>query len=737
MAGDDDWDTPLETGSVPSGAAASPDDWGTPLDTSNAPKAPSGPKQTEGLRRLEMIPEALATGAQNLTGLPGSLQDLANKYLPNALTRPISSYFDPSVPTTPQHIFPTGSEIAKSTGLGLENRPDLTPQNAFERYGVAATEAIPSAALVAMTGGASALGSLATTEGGALSAQAAADAAPGNKWLPVVAGIVGSLGAGGVSSWVEKTLDGKQAIQDLADRQAELDSAVVEANSAKNPATRNDLAIKDANALEAQQAAQAAENIKSASQARLDSVQALADKTTQAAEEATGQTFQNTAQMIGKSKTVEDAGKALQAQARGWLDGPASQPGTMAAKLKAVSDPLEAAVPGETPVDLTNFSAALGSINKKAGSLQGLADELNSGLPARLQKALDARTGAGEAAGDLADLTGGEVPVAGGPPTWNDVRTIRTMLGDAMKDPTAVKGISQQQLGYLYKALTNDLGSAATNVGAGDLWNAYNTEASRLYGVAQGVMSKITTTGREGISPGKMASSLLRAGRNDSGDLAAIRQEIPQGADELAAAHLRQGPDAWGKLLPASQQALVPSTETTSVGVLNSALESQAKAAANAQATVESAAAEHEATVAQAQADLKAGNFARSRALQEAQRARAQASYDSAQKIAGLKQGVEEAQARVPASPTPITNFTNALNRWGSAALGIAEGPWILNHLGIHTSPEAAAAIGLGTLGAPLVGQAVKAAVKNPATLTVPLTGAVAGQNALAVPAAR
>lgn len=249
-------------------------------------------------------------------------------------------------------------------------------------------------------------------------------------------------------------------------------------------------------------------------------------------------TVKSVAKSLGSSKTLQEGGEALQDAARTWrtVDMPAKEAEAWA--------PVDAAIPATAPTDLHHFATALDDISKSAPSLQPLADRLSKRLPAQL----------------LDDLNNKTLVGLGAPAPWADVRTIRSMLGDAKSDPKLIQDIGEQNINKLYAAITQDLNVTASVHGAGDAFAAANAESTRLRGIADGPMSAIIKSpkeGAEGIKPEDAAARLLSGGKRGGTDLATLRQEIPEGLDELAASHLQTTPNAWAKLSPEAKEALV------------------------------------------------------------------------------------------------------------------------------------------------------------------------------------
>lgn len=245
------------------------------------------------------------------------------------------------------------------------------------------------------------------------------------------------------------------------------------------------------------------------------------------------------ARSLGSSGTMQEAGEFAQDAARQWLKV------ELPTKLNNVWSPVGTVMAGK-PTDLVHFDAALAGMSSKAGSLQPVADALKSNLPERLRDILQNRTSVG-------------VGVA---PSWEDVKELRTVLGDAMKNPQVIKDIPAERLATLYKSLTDDMKASARAVGphAEQLFNAANKESKRLYDFAEGPVKKIVASASRSADdplPEKAATVLLRGGKTGASDLAALRAELPHVADELAAAHLRAPKLEWTKLSPEAKTALI------------------------------------------------------------------------------------------------------------------------------------------------------------------------------------
>jgi hypothetical protein len=452
--------------------------------------------------------EALRGGAA-LLGLPGSVRNLLpsvpgfgeHSVAPEWMRRTLPELIT-GQPYSPQYA-PTVGEVEgglDALQTKLTGAPPLTPQGQVENFGGAiARGALPTAAAI-LTGAPAVPAILSAGAGGMASETARQEGAS-----PLIQFGVGALvgaGVGGAAQMTEKF------------------AATVAANNAANKSAlelatlRNDAAtarITDTAKLRAAQDAEdaakdayttnldAANTAKSdaLAKARLASAQAKSQETlnlraAQAAESAAQ------AQHLNNLRT---AGSALQDFSRDWLGN------TMPAKLSAIWDPVDATIPGDTTVRLDGFKSALQDITKDAGKLQPVADKFTSGLPKEVQGAFNQL---------LKNNKSGEFD-------WDDVRTLRTIVGDNLADPRTVRDYGSQNLNHLYGALSGDLHSAAESVGAGDLFASANAESTKLYNFAQGPLAKVIAGKTADVSADpapETVAARLRAGSSDLAELA-------------------------------------------------------------------------------------------------------------------------------------------------------------------------------------------------------------------------
>ena len=253
---------------------------------------------------------------------------------------------------------------------------------------------------------------------------------------------------------------------------------------------------------------------------------------------------------LGTSETLQQAGIALQDSARDWTN-------QLPNKLKSIWSPVDEMIPRETGVPVTNFKSSLDAITTSAGSLAPLERLLRPALPERLRSAL------------IDPIT---EDVRLGPASWNDVQKLRSTLGDAMSNPKIIQDIGQENLSRLYASVTADMRGAAGQTGDNALqaFDRANAESTRLYGIAEGPMSRIIAGSRPSAddpAPELVANRLLAAGRRGGSDLQVLRSEIPDAVDELGAAHLRLDPSGvgWSRLSPEAQVSLVPDSRDRAV----------------------------------------------------------------------------------------------------------------------------------------------------------------------------
>jgi len=491
----------------------------------------SPPPFTGAKRYLLGAPAAVGRGLVNALGFPGDLFNLAAETTGKAVAPLRNALGLPPLPSTPEPswLLPTSQMLRESRLSAPLWDTRLLPEGSGEKYGAAALEgaggALPAMALGIPPGAA-----LLSGAGGSLAGQAANDVFPGNKLAGLVAG--GTVGAFG-----QNLLTGSQARAAVAGATKKL-AAAQEAKTAADQAVLDHapvvggakIAVDDARALAAQRVADA--------QAALNTA------------------VEHVASVHGTADDFQTAGEIAQQRARAWLAK------DLPALVNEAHAPLNAVVPKGTQVPREELMRALVQQTEGGGSNQALIDVLSPKLPKVLK---DILTGGEDAAG-----------VAAVPQTWEEAMALRRHIGDTLSNPMIVKDIPAQRLAQLYAAQTADMraglgklpADATTGATPVSLFDAANDASSKLYKFAEGPLSAVVASAKASAddpAAGAVVRRLLSEGKVDGARLAALREQMPDAANEITAAALRQG--WWGKLNPQAQEALVP--DASHRGLLN------------------------------------------------------------------------------------------------------------------------------------------------------------------------
>lgn len=499
--------------------AVGPEELRTYFGLDAAPTSAQDPNPVS--RAVKMYGGAAAEGAGEFLGLPGTGLRLLNSLVPDDWKWSKDS---------PLWKIPAGSDITSAMrNAGIVDRPDAQPQDLGERLNVATAKglgsAAPSAALAAATGGASLIPELMASGGAAgLSGGGANELMPGNSAAEFIASLAGGL-TGQTLTRAAKGAFERAAVM------KELDAANVawgdiEKNGPGMAIARG--ALKDSTLAQ----------IETNKAAALDAARVRAGAREAPAKAA----IQGIADTLApKALGWQDAGDALRADAQNWYTT------KMPAALETAWSPVDAKVPQDLNMSLDSFNSALAAVNKRAGTLQPLVDKLTPSLPKSLQADF-AKILEGQGEGVVPDFT------------WSDARTLRTALGDAMRDPRIMPNMGDANLKQLYAALTDDLKTAATGAGAGKEFDVANAASKTLFGIAEGPIAKVLDSS---TASGVLAKNLVNAGKVDAADLTTLRGVVPQGMDNLASTALRNN-DAgqpladWTKLTPQTKAALIP-----------------------------------------------------------------------------------------------------------------------------------------------------------------------------------
>lgn len=497
------------------------------------------------------------------------------------------------------------SGAAITDKLGITNNPDLAPQSPGESLLAAGSRGVGSSIPFAPLGPVSTL--LAGGAGGVASDAARQVGLPG--WAQFVVGVLPGLGIGGVAATRAVAARADAASARVAETARALEEAKLAQQSAANTnpliatAARNDLtsaqvaaknAIKDATGqseaardavLEASkeqitsskrglgEALKTSDAQSAASEVLRDSHVAAAKATVNQASASADSAIEGVAADHGTSTTYQEAGTKLQSDARNWLSD------TLPAKEASAWAPVDNVVAKDSPTPLDNTMAALRQIGGKGGALSEAVNKLAPNIGNALSSVMRPFGVGGSGVG--VGSAGASIP------TWAEVRALRSAVGESLSNPMALKDIPQAQKSLLYASITKDLRNTVAqsgDVSSSDAFenlrafDAANAESSRLRSIAEGPISKIVSGPRASLAndpaPGKVAQSLLSAGRSGDTDLAALRSELPSSVDELAAAHLREAPEGWAKLSSEAQATLVPDASRRTI--LDASLDAKA-----------------------------------------------------------------------------------------------------------------------------------------------------------------
>ena len=492
----------------------------------------SAPQMTGALRIPAMVGSSLLKGALATGGIAGDLEDLAHRYITDPVLRFMGASPDVISRVNLLHL-PDTQQILEQTGrLGLTDRADLIPgwgpHPEIERYAASSAQGVGSALPFLPFGDAeAALPTIVSSGMGGAGYQYGQEHFPGEPGVPVALGTVAGLGAGSLASLGQRGTN--LLLGRLNPNAQDLRLAGVPFRSA---------ALTSGNSVTSD----------------LLGPSAPVGQTAQ----DLGHSIERQASRLGSSRSLEEAGTAAQDAARTWLTD-TTNPSALQPQLARLWAPVDAAIPGNTPTPLTNFESALQGITADGGSLHRLVEQLRPALPDRLKTSLDK-----------------SIVALGAIPSWSDVRTLRTALGDAKAVPSVLSQIGAQNIDRLYAAVTADLGEVAQANGAGDLFTTANARSTELYNFAENTVSKLISGPKPGADPKPedAAAKILAGGRRGGTDLAALRANIPSAADELASAQLRlhgledpeslgsvvssKFPQRWATLSPGAKRALFP-----------------------------------------------------------------------------------------------------------------------------------------------------------------------------------
>lgn len=482
------------------------------------------PEQMQGaLRYPAMAASALAKGALTGVGAVGDLQGMMQNAV-NPYADAVARMMGATPPTQPMRPPTMSSANLTQAGreLGAVDRPNLQPQNAGERYLSSGAEGVGSMMPFALAGPGGVIGNAirGVVQGGSagLGGQAGADLVPSypgvGRAIGSIAGLAGSGAALGIGGRIANATQGASSPTLDAYRSLGIDPSLA------GDVTGNKF-LQMAQATAAKTPFGAGP-IHTASEKAIDQW---------------GGALEDTAASLGASKTLQGAGDALQGESKNWLSQwkQASQQAWQA---------VDKEIPANTPVPATNYAQTLNAVRSQMPGAPATAKTLQ---PALSQSLLD----------NLIDDT------KSGPLSWQDMRGIRTRIGEMISDPKLVGDTGYTDLKRIYGALSDDLSSAVQAQGPNAVAAFDNASAITRNGhsFVENVLSRILKGDQ--ISPEKAAATVLNTAPNGGTLLGAIRQEMPQAADELAAYKLRDMGAATAGQQNATATRLSPGTFVT------------------------------------------------------------------------------------------------------------------------------------------------------------------------------
>jgi len=396
---------------------------------------------------------------------------------------------------------------------------------------------------------------------------------------------------------------------------------------------------------------------------------------------------------------MEQAGVPLQTKVRSWVENdlPKAQEEIMA--------PVREAIPPGTTGTLDNFHGVLQNINSDAGVLENINRGFKPSGPARAQQSLESYLNLQETAGV-------------GNPTWDDMKKLRTSIGDAIGNPKILNDVGEQNLRAMYAGLTRDMESMAASVSPEALqtFRDANAKYTKLMDFVQGPVADVISSPRasaEGLAPIPVAERVLKSG---AGNIAQLRSIAPDEISNLAAAAISK--NRWSKLEPEVQQTLVPDESLRNT--LNSALTNRDTIKAQAAQQKNSVIQPGLANMVKMKQEQQLQQIELERQLSDRKarlnemRNEAALAREEAQNAAALSKGAKKEV--LTSNMEKLVGLISG-NQLGSL-LAIA-----MPGLPDYTSNALALGLSLG----PKIYQGAKATAKNPALLVNPAIGAQAG----------
>jgi hypothetical protein len=228
-----------------------------------------------------------------------------------------------------------------------------------------------------------------------------------------------------------------------------------------------------------------------------------------------GHAVDDTANRLDPTRTAvnaQQAGETLQAAARDWKDNVFPQ------QVRQAWDPLDQRMAGAS-VSPSGYRSALDDVTTQLG-LPATQQVLTPALATSLREAL--------------------TQDVGGNMTWTQAQRLRTLIGQTMGVPEISQSVGADVLKRAYAGIAGDMRTTAAQHGQEFLFDQANHLTTDGHAFINGPLAKVISTNnpaQERIMPEQAANSVLNSGDTT---LQAIRQRLPDAADQLAAYKLRQ-----------------------------------------------------------------------------------------------------------------------------------------------------------------------------------------------------
>jgi hypothetical protein len=225
----------------------------------------------------------------------------------------------------------------------------------------------------------------------------------------------------------------------------------------------------------------------------------------------------------GRGINAQATGEHLQESYRNWVDNVFNGP---QGRQETAWAPLNQRMAGAS-VDAQPFRAALtdAAAPPNLASMPATQKAWASGQAQRWLNALNTDIGHGNL-------------------TWEQAQAIRTRIGDAMGTPGIADAVGMQQLRRLYGGLAQGMENSAVANGQGTLFRDANAVTTEGHAFIENVGRKIAKANnplQETVDAEDATKNILQS--NDT-TMQAVRREMPDAADTVAAFKLRQAQTA-------------------------------------------------------------------------------------------------------------------------------------------------------------------------------------------------